>query len=170
MTESEWMESNDPAAMLRLITENPDHQNFNCASDRKLRLFACTCCRVVNYASESDILSWEEVCYYHENDIPISDKQWATNWAGYPGCVVAANKRADLLRHIIGNPFRPVGAKTCLSTDAIRLAEALYEGDQSAACPLHDALLDDGEVELAGHFALVVRLARDMSAAAEVAR
>ncbi len=32
MTEQEWLSSNDPAAMLRLVSENPDHQNINCRS------------------------------------------------------------------------------------------------------------------------------------------
>lgn len=55
MTESEWLASEDPAAMLREL-----YQRHNCdeygadrgdgtpgVSDRKLRLFACACCRQV---------------------------------------------------------------------------------------------------------------------------
>src|SRR5438105_3621748 len=37
MTEEEWQDSTDPAAMLKLAGDR--------ASDRKLRLFACACCR-----------------------------------------------------------------------------------------------------------------------------
>src|SRR4051812_10754850 len=39
MTEAEWLEGNNPYAMLEFVTGK--------ASDRKLRLFACTCCRRV---------------------------------------------------------------------------------------------------------------------------
>ncbi len=48
MTESEWLVSSDVTAMLRFVTENPDHQDMTCCrSPRKLRLFACACCRAV---------------------------------------------------------------------------------------------------------------------------
>lgn len=53
MTESEWLASSDPAAMLRAITEhrgapyNPPLNSPEQVSDRKLRLFACACCRLV---------------------------------------------------------------------------------------------------------------------------
>ena len=39
MTEAEWLTSTDPAAMLGSVEQG--------ASDRKLRLFACACCRRV---------------------------------------------------------------------------------------------------------------------------
>ncbi len=39
MTESEWLLSTDPAAMLRVLGEH--------AGPRKLRLFACACCRLL---------------------------------------------------------------------------------------------------------------------------
>jgi hypothetical protein len=56
MTESEWLASDDPAAMLAHLThETHRHahgvvlapRDAPLASDRKLRLFACACCRQV---------------------------------------------------------------------------------------------------------------------------
>jgi hypothetical protein len=42
-----WAAGTDPQAMLRIVTENPDHDDINCASPRKLRLIACAMCREV---------------------------------------------------------------------------------------------------------------------------
>ena len=51
MTEAEWRSSEDPAAMLAWRTGRyPDGTRVavgGCLSDRKLRLFACACCRQV---------------------------------------------------------------------------------------------------------------------------
>lgn len=50
MTEAEWLTSTDPAAMLAAITDRTDSGRpriTDRASDRKLRLFACACCRLV---------------------------------------------------------------------------------------------------------------------------
>ena len=95
--------------------------------------------------------------------------------------------QADLLRHIIGNPFRPMrlapaepsnvfAALDVLAKEASRepkaiyalrsvqtpltmaLASTLYAGDQTAAPILHDALEEVGaSVELLEHFAACER-------------
>jgi hypothetical protein len=44
MTESEWLECDDPLRMLRLA-RHKDYAKLFHMSDRKLRLFACACCR-----------------------------------------------------------------------------------------------------------------------------
>ena len=58
---------------------------------------------------------------------------------------------ANLLRHIVGNPFRPYPAPTSWPSSAMQLAESLY-GGQDCAFALHDALLEAGHTGLAEHF------------------
>jgi hypothetical protein len=80
--------------------------------------------------------------------------------------------QADLLRHLLGNPWRPVlvddghpdhwpgtaaGAESVFvegpfPPTACRLAECLYAGEPCAFA-LHDVLLESGYPVLAGHFA-----------------
>lgn len=62
------------------------------------------------------------------------------------------HQQADLLRHIVGNPFHPIGPTPVCSPVIGQLATALYDG---AACEfaLHDALLETGHADLAAHFA-----------------
>src|SRR5262249_32120768 len=56
-----------------------------------------------------------------------------------------------LLRHIIGNPFRPYPAPPSWPSSVVQLAESLYNG-QDCSFALHDALLEAGHAELAEHF------------------
>jgi hypothetical protein len=58
--------------------------------------------------------------------------------------------QAELLRHIVGNPFRPMDNVTPTPT-IIALAEALYAGEDCGFA-LHDALLEAGHADLAEHF------------------
>src|SRR5262249_41649053 len=60
-------------------------------------------------------------------------------------------KQATLLRHIIGNPFRPYPVPDCWPSAVVQLAEAMYTG-ADCGFALHDALLEAGHAELAGHF------------------
>lgn len=60
-------------------------------------------------------------------------------------------RQANLLRHIIGNPFRPPPAPQFWPSIIVQLADALYSG-QDCAFPLHDALEEAGQPELAAHF------------------
>ena len=54
MTEAEWLASEDPAAMLTFLTNRGEIIDSlgqvvsERTSDRKLRLFACACCRLVS--------------------------------------------------------------------------------------------------------------------------
>jgi hypothetical protein len=58
--------------------------------------------------------------------------------------------QTELVRHIIGNPFRPP-VKRATTPTITALAEALYAGEDCAFA-LHDALLEAGHADLAEHF------------------
>lgn len=60
-------------------------------------------------------------------------------------------KCLTLLRHIMGNPFRPYPAPEFWPSNVVLLAQALYEG-QDCDYALHDALEEAGHPELAEHF------------------
>jgi hypothetical protein len=59
--------------------------------------------------------------------------------------------QATLLRHIMGNPFRPYQPPPAWPSSVIELAKAAYE-QQPVHFALHDALLEAGHAELAEHF------------------
>jgi hypothetical protein len=63
----------------------------------------------------------------------------------------ACNELAGLLRHIVGNPFRPVAASCDWTGAVIHVAEACYAGQEKTAA-LRDALCQAGQAELAEHF------------------
>lgn len=202
MTEQEWLASTNPAAMLRLL-QMPIRQSI--ASDRKMRLFACACAlasatRIAGTAYEQMLVDGQAPSgnfeYGHD------PKRLAEIWCDHDGLealMLSHHRpsrhptkavRADLLRHIIGNPWRPMKLKSDFSCEkcgnrayrldyidravcaygncngfmvdvkqsfpplVLDLAQAIYDGDQSAAGPLHDALIDAGAPEeLVGHFA-----------------
>jgi hypothetical protein len=77
-------------------------------------------------------------------------------WADYDAIfrralAEAQQVHADLLREIVGNPFRPVEPPREGSTDLVSLAAALYDGEDCSFA-LHDALLEIGRDDLAEHF------------------
>lgn len=59
--------------------------------------------------------------------------------------------RANLLRHIFGNPFRSYPAPAHWPSTVTSLAEAMYQG-QDCMFALHDALVETGHPDLADHF------------------
>lgn len=64
---------------------------------------------------------------------------------------VERKAQAALLRHLLGNPFRPCVAPDHWPSNVTKLADALYNG-QDCGFALHDALLEAGHPELAEHF------------------
>ncbi len=131
MTETEWLASTDPAAMLALPRcPSPP------PSDRKLRLFACGCCRQVwdkltgprsrNAVEVAERFADGEVTETELNQ--AIDGAWEVfaqagdEWNGPPtllrlyhnhpeyfsDCWLPYATQAALLRDTVGNPFRPV--------------------------------------------------------------
>jgi hypothetical protein len=185
---SRWLAADTPETLLRLLRERD-------TSDRKLRLFACACCRRLWHAlSESEQagivlaerltdegatadeflaarqrlqqttdLEPASVAVFHLLDpVPGISVEFAACQAALaaslatPGVqaqlrTAEAGIQANLLRHIVGNPWRPAASPGVRPSVVVRLAEALY-GGADVRNALHDALLDADQPELAAHF------------------
>jgi hypothetical protein len=200
--ESEWETCTDPQRMLTFLQGK--------VSDRKLRLFACACCRkrwkwltdvrsqkavvvaekfadglakerdLRNAHAKTAILYQRALNRWHtalreKRECPRSptvqshidrarmarDTAHAALWTASPGayyfaaCQVAATKnnaeKCPWLRHLIGNPFRPPVLPAYLSLAVVQLAGAVYRG-HDCGFALHDALLENGQTEIADHF------------------
>lgn len=141
MTEAEWLDSTNVLKLVSFLRGN--------ASDRKVRLFCCACCRLLwprlpdarNRAlveaveetplrSKDDPRFWALIVQSSENEHEWRQERayWAVKYLGRSfyklpplECTVAvvANTLtalggdagpvlADLLRDVIGNPFRPI--------------------------------------------------------------
>jgi hypothetical protein len=74
----------------------------------------------------------------------------ATWFAGYPS-IVHRRVRKVLINHILCDPSRPSQAPDQWPSPVVKLAEALYAGEDCSFA-LHDALLEAGHTELAEHF------------------
>jgi len=68
-----------------------------------------------------------------------------------PVCADEQARHSDVIRHILGNPFRPYPAPASWPPLVVDLAQQLYDG-ADVRLVLHDALLDAGHAELAEHF------------------
>jgi hypothetical protein len=163
MTDSQWLRGHDMLGMLR-------HAN-GCAGNRKLRLFACACCRRFFHLLPSDEARHALACAEGAADgtvkfaemaaarrafavlRPRTAREWASNSASFAATrsakeaalaaystsaeVVRALGQpyeahepyyADLLRDIVGNPFRPRALAAAWRTATVTaLARAAYE-------------------------------------------
>lgn len=88
-------------------------------------------------------MSWAVA--WHTTGVDVEDPAWAA------AEVAERAYQMDLLRHVIGNPFRPLPAPLQLPSTVVQLAVAL-DGGSACAEALHDALLGAGHPELAEHF------------------
>jgi hypothetical protein len=178
MDEAAWLGCTNPDRMLA-------HLAGQC-SGRKLRLFACTCCRrrkalMKNTLLRQLVLGAEQFAdglLTATNLYALTDQVWpklglrprtSASAVGSTlsdalavaredpleaaGRVIRATvpHQAALLRHIIGNPFRPYPAAPHWPASVIELAKVLYD-QQPVHFALHDALLDAGYPDLAAHF------------------
>jgi hypothetical protein len=188
MTEGEWGNSSDPQAMLRYLensfrglTLTPLESSR--AWDRKLRLWCCAIARAGIWeilGNRPDLGNQEVIQWVEDNDGAMPDERMGegSTWRGalrgglwrdmcFSSCGDNCLEQADLLRHIVGNPWRQwvvaerkcagvlkeycVFDLGCLSTAIVGLAEAIHWGSDCAFA-LRDALLEVGEEKLADHF------------------
>jgi hypothetical protein len=161
MTEQEWDSFTERQKMLGFLRDSGR------ASDRKLRLFACACCRRV-WGLLTDARSRPAVAVVEryadgqatrdEVAAACHDCGWGpagrlahaalkTAWQAAHDAALAAWQatlldrerdsgaesvaQCDLLRDVIGNPFRPVSIDAAWQTaDVVVLAQAAYEERQ----------------------------------------
>ena len=192
MTENGWNGATVPEEMLIHLRGK--------TSDRKLRLFACLCCRRIwhlftdermHNAVEAAERYAEALASREQLSAALSltfemqrrggfhsaahlaagtagaacgADAWAAAWNVVsetrrmlrevrPEMIVLLEGRgqAVLLRHMIGNPFRPGARPEHWASACTGLAQALYAGEDVAG-PLADALEEAGHIDLARHF------------------
>jgi hypothetical protein len=69
MTEAEWLACNDPDPMLEFLRDK--------SSDRKLRLFACACCRALSAVSDSDVCEAVQVAEQYADGLITPEERQA---------------------------------------------------------------------------------------------
>jgi hypothetical protein len=117
--EREWLASTDPSAMLLHLCGEEGSPEWEVRmmtgarpSDRKLRLFACACCRLCH-----DVRRDFADRYEAEGVPDLSDAGWARWWCGDHIIGVPKVTRAALLREVVGNPWRPARLPPCRRCD-----------------------------------------------------
>lgn len=141
-----WVTSDSRMTMLGATLEYGTRvEHGRLASDRKLRLFACACGRLIWHLLDEDnrrCISWQE-----DNADEQCPDQVAPNWgaalyAGRWSSMLLASKfggewtgQADLAREIFGNPFRPIAFDPAWrSATVLSLAEAAYRERAGRVC------------------------------------
>ena len=168
MTEEEWLASAGAPAMLTwLLSDQAIQADIKRPSDRKLRLFACECLRSIwsdLSAPNQAYVNWQQS---HPDEAPADQPQERRGLAEHLrrgaaktvlGVVTATRERpsrpggipptrqAELLREVVGNPFRPVTVSPAwLTADVLRLAGGAYDECRFDDLPiLADALEEAG--------------------------
>jgi len=131
-------------------------------SIRKKQLFYCAVDRLVwDRVSDYVYRYYVEVKERYADGRASKEEMEAANQAtaGHEGILSTAFAELDsvpkretaLLRHVIGNPFKPYASPPSWPSTVLLLAASLYEG-QDCRLPLSDALEESGHGELAEHF------------------
>jgi hypothetical protein len=177
MTEAEWLAGDDPAAMLRWLLDEHQHQappTAGCApSDRRLRLWVEACRAGVGPGLTPSLDLGTEY------GLRAALEHWGTAAGGEYRDRLPPPARAALLRDIVGNPWRPsvvahdgwkdprseavadwkLGAKTvlwrsCVTPQVLSLARLAHDErapdgtlDPLTLCALADALEEAGCVD-----------------------
>jgi len=115
VTEQEWLTSQNPAEMLKWATGAirgstapgvlPD--GFRAMSNRKQRLFACACCLAAG-TPVSIVNDYELTGMVDDIGERRTDSDWARSWTERGMNKPTLAQRADLLREIVGNSYRPL--------------------------------------------------------------
>lgn len=166
MTEQEWAVAKDPKAMmdhlvLELVHDSIVVRNVPLISDRKARLFACAC--------SLDEPAW--VRWATEGGVPGEYKglDGARYWSGFMvgQTVLIPTKeekvyRANLLREIVGNPFRPVARHDLYKTGDRDAPESVKDGNGEVVLGLCRRC-GKGEAELSGPCSWVTSTVMEMA-------
>lgn len=118
MTEKGWLTCYDPLTMLCCLVPSMERERqhrfiagpIGTISDRKLRLFCCACCliRGTDTKTVDDYEKNGPPDLEDEDDHKYTDLMWAKGWTERGSGPPFYSERADILRDIVGNPFRPV--------------------------------------------------------------
>ena len=179
MTEDEWLTCDHPGFMLDALYD-PVRVSY-----RKLRLFACACCRLIpgfwDSAPDREQIEFAELDAdgLIDPDTPFPDEEmWDIRWYrrdewNSATRAIASHRDelwdrhklhdkpederarileegemalANLLREVLGNPFRPVSVDPAwLTSTVVTLANGIYEQRAFDRMPiLADALQDAG--------------------------
>lgn len=122
MTESEWLTSEDPQAMLAYLDRRDPmaaHVPIVGVSDRKLRLwvFAMSARASGSTYARVHYGPWEDGAPDTDDDDRTAASV-ARDWARFPADGIDPGEQAALLREIVGDPFRPTVAERHYLTDA----------------------------------------------------
>lgn len=147
MTEQEFMTGCDPAAMLRHFSLTSTVAHHKMPSDRKLRLWVEAC-------REAGKVRFFEYDLEHPEGLTAAVMAYSTG----PHDHLSLTTRANLLREIVGNPFRPVPKDEVFPcvywrrksgwgpmATALQIAEAAYDEQDWGRLPvLADAMEEAG--------------------------